>query len=239
MTTASDTTRTRTARIDRETGARRLGAAVGGLAVVASTVVVIVGIAILPFFNPWWLGLEQDRGGAAALTGWTPDQVRSATDGLLHDLVLGPPDFAMTVAGQPVFDARERAHMRDVRGVFAGFGLAAVAGLATLLLLWRVAGRRRWFWRSLSTGGALAAAAVIVLGAFFAVAFDTAFDLFHRLFFPAGSYDFDVGSERLVQLLPERLWYETTLAFGAVVFALGLLAAALARRRAAAAGDRR
>ena len=44
----------------------------------------------------------------------------TATDAILADLVVGPPDFDVAVAGTPVLIERERAHMRDVRGVFAG-----------------------------------------------------------------------------------------------------------------------
>lgn len=202
-------------------------------------VLVLIGLALIPFFNPVWLGFEQDRADAAAFTGWTPAQVRTATEGLLHDLVVGPPDFAMTVDGQPVFDPRERAHMRDVRGVFADFALGALAGLVAIVVLGLASRGAAWFWRGIAVGGAIVAGAVVLLGVFFGIAFDTAFDLFHRLFFPAGSYDFNVATERLVQLLPEQLWYETSLAFGGVLFVLGAIAATVGLRRATAVGVRR
>ena len=64
--------------------------------------------------------------------------------------------------------------------------------------------------------------------------FDQAFELFHTLFFPAGSYNFDPGTERLVQLFPYQFWVETTIAVGTLVVALSLLLWWFGRRRAAA-----
>lgn len=208
---------------------------VAGPVIVGATIFVLIGVAILPFLNGVWLGFAQERADAAGWTGWTPAQVRVATDSLLHDLVIGPPDFAVEIDGMPVFDERERGHMRDVRTVFAGFFGLALAGAVALVVAVRVTRGASWVWRAIALAGALVAGAVVVLGLFAALAFDTAFELFHRLLFPAGSYAFDPGSARLVQLLPGRLWYETSLAFGTVLFALALGSVALGRRGAARA----
>ncbi len=64
---------------------------------------------------------EQGRAEAAAWTGFTGRRPARATDAILADLVVGPPDFDVEIAGEPVLDQREQAHMRDVRGVFVGF----------------------------------------------------------------------------------------------------------------------
>ncbi len=206
----------------------RAGEVAGGAVVALATMLVIVGAAILVFLNPVWVGFEQGRADAAAWTGWPASQVSAATGGILHDLVIGPPDFAMTVGGVPVLDARERAHMQDVRGVFAMFGLAAIVAAIVLVaaaLRWR---RRAWFWRAVAIGGAVLAGSVVMLGAFFAISFDTAFELFHRLLFPAGSYDFDPATARLVQLFPEAFWFETSIALGVVLVLLSIAVACFA-----------
>jgi len=202
-----------------------------GILVALSTILVIIGLAIPLFLNPLWVGFEQGRAEAAAWTGWTGDQVSSVTGAILRDLIVGPPDFAMVVDGRPALDEREREHMRDVRGVFVGFAVASVA--AALVLLAAGVGSRAagWFRRSVAAGAIVLAGAVIALGLFFGVAFDAAFDLFHRLFFGAGSYTFDPTTERLVQLFPERFWYETSIALGIVLLAGAALAAWLALRR--------
>ena len=53
--------------------------------------------------------------------------------------------------------------------------------------------------------------------------------MFHELFFPAGSFLFDPGTDRLVQLFPETFWVETTIAVGAVIIGLSLLLGWLGR----------
>ena len=78
------------------------------------------------------VGFEQDRAQAQAWTGWTTAELRTVTDAILADLVLGPPAFDVALDGAPVLDVRERQHMADVRSVFAGFYLVA-AGAGLLL----------------------------------------------------------------------------------------------------------
>ena len=85
-----------------------------GLLVGLSTMITIVALAILVFLNPVWVAFEQDRTGAAALTGFDAATVHAVTNSILHDLAFGPPDFAVAV-GQAVLGVRERAHMVDVR----------------------------------------------------------------------------------------------------------------------------
>jgi len=197
--------------------------------------VVVVAIAILPFLTPAWVSFEQGRTGAAALTGYTPADLRDATNSILHDLVIGPPDFAASVDGQPVLDERERAHMRDVRGVFAGFGLFAVVSSVALLVL--TAGARRMGhpergWAAIAGGMRGLIVGVIVAGVVVSVAFDAVFELFHRLFFPSGSYLFDPRTDRLVQLFPFDFWSETTLVLGVVIVVIAAVVAVVAGRRA-------
>src|SRR5688572_12653615 len=98
-----------------------------GVLTAIATAVVIGAIAIVPFLTPAWVSFEQGRTGAEGLTGYTTAELRAATDAILADLVIGPPDFDVAVGGAPVLNAREQSHMRDVRGVFAGFALIALA----------------------------------------------------------------------------------------------------------------
>lgn len=211
---------------------RRLGP-VGSLLVGLATILVLVGLAIVPFLNPAWIGFAQDRADVTAWTGWPRATVAEVTDGILRDLVIGPPEFAMTVDGVAALDDRERGHMRDVRGVFAAFFAAALGGVVVLILGRRTTRGSTGFWRIVARACALVVLVVGFLGVAFGLAFDTAFEIFHRLFFPAGSYAFDPATSRLVQLLPGQLWYETSLAFGAVLILLasGLGAIAYGRTR--------
>jgi integral membrane protein (TIGR01906 family) len=192
----------------------------GSLLVGGATILAITGASVVLFLNPIWVGFEQDRSGAAALTGYTPAQLHGVTGGVLSDLVFGPPRFDQAVDGTPVFDDRERAHMVDVRGVFTGFGVL-VAGAVVVIVAAGLASRSGSWFRAAAGRGALVLAGAVVIGGVVAlVAFDQAFEVFHQLFFPGGSYDFDPATERLVQLFPIQFWVETSLAVGIVILVL-------------------
>lgn len=211
---------------------------IAGIATATATAIVIAALAIIPFLSPAWVAFEQGRAEAAAWTGYAPADLRLATDAILADLVLGPPDFDVEVAGEPVLTERERAHMRDVRSVFGGFGLVAVT--SAVLLVAAVAGARRLghperAWRAIRNGARGLIAVVLIAGVAAAVAFDVAFEVFHRLFFAGGSYTFDPGTERLVQLFPFRFWSETTIVVGAVIVLLAIVVSVVAGRRASIA----
>ncbi len=90
--------------------------------------------------------------------------------------------------------------------------------------------RRRWFWRAVGTGASVLVVGVIVVGAAFALFFEQAFELFHELFFPPGTYMFDPRTDRLVQLFPDQFWSETSVAIAMAVLILAVVVAVGARR---------
>lgn len=208
---------------------------VAGVLTAIATAVVITAIAIVPFLTPAWVSFEQARSGAPQLTGYTTAELRTATDAILADLVFGPPAFDVRIGGATVLNEREMAHMRDVRGVFAGFGLLAVlagAGLVAAIALARRLGHPERAWSEVRNGARGLVVVVILAGLVAVFAFDAAFDIFHRVFFAGGSYTFDPGTERLVQLFPFAFWSESTMAVGALIIILSLVVATFAGRLA-------
>ena len=215
----------------------RSSTAAAGIAV--SAALVIIALSILPFLTPAWMSVGQGFAQATAWTGYTDAQLRYVTDAIVHDLVWGPPDFAVALPGQaaPVLNPNERAHMRDVRGVFAGFyavALAAAAVLAAAFLLSRRRAQRASLWRRLSSAGTVIAVVTVVGGGVGMLVFDQAFTLFHEIFFPGGNWAFDPRVDKLVQIFPDQFWSDTTIGVGVVVVALALGLRWLGRRRAAA-----
>lgn len=208
------------------------GQSLATLLVAVATAIVILAVAILPFLTPAWLGFAQDRADAEAWTGLDRADIRVVTNAIVHDLVLGPPAFDVELDGEPVLAERERSHMRDVRGVFAGLGALAAAAAVILLAAALLERRRTWVWRAMWRGALGLVAVTALLAGVAAVAFDAAFEVFHRLFFAGGTYTFDPRTDRLVQLFPDQLWFETTIAVGAVMVTLALVVAWLAGRRA-------
>ena len=194
--------------------------AVLSVMVAVATMLVIVGVSVIVFLNPVWVAFEQDRSGAAQLTGYPPDAVHAVTNGVLNDLVIGPPAFAQSVNGTPVFNDRERAHLEDVRSVFFAFSLLVLAGVVILAVGRALARGAPWYRHAVGYGAIALIVGVVIGGVISVVAFDQAFAVFHELFFAGGTYTFDPATDRLVQLFPIQFWEETTLALGVVIIAL-------------------
>jgi integral membrane protein (TIGR01906 family) len=214
-------------------GRSRGGWSPASVAVGSATVLTLVGIAVGLFFNPVWVAFDQGRTRADLWTGYSPQAVRAVTDAVLGEVYLGPGTFTQSVDGVPVFSARERAHMADVRGIvvaFFGLVLAAVAVLVAGGILARGAG---WYWRAVARGAAILAVGAVVLGIAFALVFDQAFTLFHDLLFASGTWTFDPATDRLVQLFPYDFWTETSVAIAVVGLLLTAATWTFARRRAA------
>jgi integral membrane protein (TIGR01906 family) len=119
--------------------------------------------------------------------------------------------------------------------VFIGLFVAAALSIVVLL----AAARRRdraATWRAVRRGAVGLAVAVVALGVVALIAFDSLFEAFHRVLFPAGSYDFDPATERLVQLFPFQFWQETAIVVGVVIVTGCAIVAAVANPRARQVG---
>ncbi len=205
------------------------------LATAMAASIVVIAIAILPFLTPAWVAFEQGRTNASALSGYAEPDLRTATNSILHDLVVGPPAFDVQIDRGPVLEERERAHMRDVRGVFAGFGvlaLVSVVGLVVLVVGARRMGHPERAWAAISTGMHWLIGGIIVAGVLATFAFDALFEVFHRIFFPGGTYTFDPRTDHLVQLFPFDFWSETTIVLGGVIAVLAALISVVTGRLA-------
>ena len=197
-----------------------------GLAVAA--LILLTGPLLL--FLPPVVSLEQARHDVPAGLGTDRATVDRATASMLGDLLLNG-DFAVSIDGQqPVLDESERSHMRDVGGVVRGLVIAdAVALLVALVAGRRLRGEPDRRGRAILAAAAAIGAAAVLLGAFFALAFDAAFAAFHAIFFAAGTWQFGPDSN-LLRFFPQPLWFELALVAGATIVIGAAVAALLARR---------
>lgn len=217
------------------------GQILGGVLIGIATAIVILALVMLPFLTPAWVGFEQDRAAAPAWTGYSEMDLKTVTASILADLVTARGDFGVTLNGTPVLSEREQSHMRDVRGVFDAFGALALVSLGILIaasVRARGPAARERFWTAVRRGARGLAVGIAVIGVVAILAFDAAFEVFHRLFFAAGSYDFDPRTDRIVQLFPDQFWSETTLALGLVGLVVALAVGWFASRRLGATGRR-
>lgn len=204
---------------------------IAAIATIVATPCVVIAAAVVLFLNPIWVGFDQDRSDVTGFTGYTPAEVHRVTGSILSDLVFGPPNFNVTdVNGAEVLKPSERSHMVDVRTVLMSLGLVALLAAILLAVIGFASRGRRWFWRAVATGAWVLVGGVIVVGAAFALFFEQAFELFHEMFFPPGTYMFDPRTDKLVQLFPDQFWSETSVAIALAVLVLALGAAFGARR---------
>lgn len=176
------------------------------------------------------MSAEQARHGVAASLGTNQAGVDRVTVAMLRDLFVSG-GFGVTLDGTaPILDASERSHMQDVGGLVRALALVEAAALATLLLAGRrLRDERPRRGRLLVRAAAGVGAGALVLGFFFAIAFDTAFAVFHALFFKAGTWQFGPESN-LIRIFPEPFWFEVSFLAGAAIVLTAVLAAWLARR---------
>ena len=217
-----------------------------GPLVSAATPLVILAVLLLLLMTPFYMHAVLDAAGSAAILGVAPAEAHELSDRTVGELVFGPGTFGAVPCGPDVarlsdnaydcfYDEAERAHLRDARLVLTGFLILATAAAYTLVLQAKRSRGSTWFWRSVARGAGVLAVALTVVGAFFLVAFDTAFELFHRIFFPGGNWAFDPATQRLVQLYPIAFWQLTVAALGVLAVGGGSVTWWLARRRARAA----
>jgi integral membrane protein (TIGR01906 family) len=189
----------------------------------------------LLLFLPPVVSFEQGRHDVPALLDAEPAAVDRATAAMLGDLLFDG-DFRVSLDGeQPVLDESERSHMRDVGGVVRALVIVDLLALLVVALgaiaLRRDRGSRGM--AQLVAAGGLAAVAIL-LGAFFALAFDTAFTAFHGIFFDPGTWQFGPDSN-LLRFFPEPFWFEIALVAGVAIVLSAVLVAWLGRRDLVAA----
>lgn len=194
--------------------------------------VVVIGLlGPLALFNPWTTGVLQARHDVPAALDATPDEVSRITATFLSDIyAAGPFDAPLGDADEPFLDADERSHMEDVSALVRTLALILVAALLVAL------GAGAWLRTEparigrvmLATAG-LVGTVAIVLALAFALAFDTAFTVFHELFFPPGTWQFATGSN-LITLFPEPFWFDAALLAGASVLVVAALVSVIGLR---------
>jgi integral membrane protein (TIGR01906 family) len=204
-----------------------------GALISAGTAVAILGAALLILLTPVYLHAALDAARSPEFLGATREQTLQLSDRTVTELVFGPGTFAFAGPdGAPFYDPAEAAHLRDARAVLYLFLLVAVAG--GVVALWNLIRRRRdpQVWRRVSRGAGVLAVTLTVVGGVFAVTFDAAFELFHRIFFPGGNWAFDPTRERLVQLYPIPFWQIVVGSLAVLAIGGGIVVWWVARRRA-------
>ena len=207
---------------------------------VALAVSGLVALAVHFAYGPTYAQIARDAGFADTPSSMPPAEATQAAQPVHVGLaillgwhekwvayVLGrSPDVPVSF-GHLVFTWDETAHMTDVRQVFIAAQEAMYVARVVAIVLFGFTLRRgaRTALVLLRDGALWAAAAVVVVAIVAAVAFEPAFLLFHRLFFPQGNFLFDPATSNLLRLYPEAYWYGVTMRIGIAFIAAAALIA--------------
>ena len=186
---------------------------------------VSIGVAV----NSHWLyesGFE--KYDIIQTTGIAEAELEKAATGLISYFNSGEEDISLTVIkdGEPfeLFNQREAAHLRDVKGLIR---LDYWVLLGTLIYGLSYAGvslfwRRRKYWRRLAWGvvggGGIALALMLALGLGILLNFDQLFWQFHLISFANELWQLDPTRDYLIMLFPRGFWYD------AAIFCAGITA---------------
>lgn len=128
----------------------------------------------------------------------------------------------------PLFNAREIAHMADVRDLVQALFVGQIVAVAVLLAL-AVVMLVLWPPRALAVAvlyGSLLTGAVLGIAALFTLTgFDSAWSQLHVLAFSNNLWQLDLARDHLIQMYPEAFWREITTLIGGVTLLEVLLVA--------------
>lgn len=135
-----------------------------------------------------------------------------------------------TIGGEEreFFNAREIAHMEDVKALFLG-GLAlrkiclALSAVCLLILfLWKKKAALLSLPRSLCLGAGIFFGAAVLIAGIISTNFSKYFVVFHEIFFDNDLWILDPATDLLINIVPEPFFMDTALRIG-IVFAVLVL----------------
>jgi len=167
----------------------------------------------------WLYQYGFDKYGISQTTGLDPSELNKAAKGLIAYFNSGDETISLTVMkdGQSftLFNEREVAHLRDVKGLFRlayrvllGTMIYALVYVGLSFTLWR--DRRQLAW-GLVGGSCLTLALMLALGLGTLLNFDRLFRQFHLISFANELWMLDPTSDYLIMLFPQGFWYDTAL----------------------------
>lgn len=200
------------------------------LAVALFTLPVAFSVRYATTSASWWeRGFE--RYDATGRTGLPQDEVLRVAQETRDYLTNDAERLEVEVDGAPFYSEREILHMIDVKRLMARTFDAGWGALGFIVAFIAVAA-----WRN--RGGALSAVSrstlsacgivallVVVLGIIGISGFDSAFRQFHLLFFTNDLWQLS-SRDGLIQLFPQRFFFDTTLLIGGVTLAFVVAAGA-------------
>lgn len=198
-------------------------------------VFLITAVEAVAYWTPGYYKMEYEKYQVLDdLPEMTMDDLLSVTDEMMAYLRGNREDLHVftTMGGEyrEFFNAREIAHMEDVRGLFLGglwlrrIGLMFTLAFAALLYFWKRGRKDRSAYLARAVPGSLCAgtgvffAACLALAAVISTDFSRYFVVFHHIFFDNDLWILDPDTDMLINIVPEAFFMDTALRI-AIVFA--------------------
>ena len=176
----------------------------------------------------WLYNYGFEKYNVSQTTGIAEVELEKAATGLISYFNSGEEHISLTVIkdGEPfeLFNQREVAHLRDVKGLIR---LDYWVLLGTLIYVLSYAGvslfwRRKIYWRQLARrivgGSGITLALMLAIGLGILLNFDQLFWQFHLLSFTNELWQLDPTRDYLTMLFPRGFWYD------AAIFCAGITA---------------
>lgn len=203
----------------------RIGRALAevALAIALFTLPVAFSVRYATTSASWWeRGFE--RYDATGRTGLPQDEVLRVAEETRDYLTNDEQRLDVEVSGTPFYSEREILHMIDVKRLLArtfDAGWAALGFIVAFVAVtvWRNrADAISALARSTLSACGVVALLVVILGIIGITGFDSAFRQFHLLFFTNDLWQLS-SRDGLIQLFPQRFFFDTTLLIGGVTLA--------------------
>ena len=196
----------------------------------------LVSATIAFEFNGLWLYKDGfQKYAVSQTTGLAKVELETAAEGLINYFNSDEEYISLTVEkdGEPfeLFNQREIAHLKDVKGLF---WLDYWVLLGTLIYTLSYAGvslwwRRNKYWRRLAWGtvggSGITLALMLALGIGTLLGFDQLFLQFHLISF---TNEFWSTEGYMLLLFPRDFWYDTTIFCGGITAGLAVILGAVA-----------
>jgi len=203
---------------NRETKLRIIGIITKWLFIVCLPLLLLTASLALAVNSAWLYEYGFEKYQVGQTTGLDWPELEKASTGLVHYFNSGEENVSLSVVkdGEPfvLFNQREVAHLRDVKGLFR---LDYWILLGTLICALAYAGVSLWRkeWRRLAWGlvggSGLTLVLILALGLGALFNFDQLFLQFHLLSFANELWLLDPSKDYLIMLFPRGFWYNATL----------------------------
>ena len=177
-----------------------------------------------------------DKYDVGETTGLENSELEKAADELIRYFNSNDESINLMVTRDgetfPLFNEREIAHLKDVKGLIRlDYSLLAATASYVLLyavisLCWLIEDSRRRLARSTVIGSGVVIGLILLLGLAAVADFDNLFLQFHFLAFNNDLWQLDPATDYMIMLFPQGFWFDATLFVGLATVGLAALTGA-------------